>query len=250
MSLSSKIDQIHLHMRCNRWLSYFSIFLRLILAFGFITSGIVKLVGERFAAGLSANHPMGQYLEALHHTGYYYTFIGIFQVVAAILLLIPRTVALGALLYFPIILNIFVLSYALRFEGSSLTSPLMVLACLFLIGWNYDKIKYILPFDHGANENPTPIPKPFDRRFPIKFFLSAAALIAGVILYVVFGFGIAPRNSPKDCASQFSGTNRTKAGEAFCDCIHKDGLPLDTCLAKYYMAPDDLPSKNQRKKTR
>src|SRR5215207_3889092 len=69
---------------------------------------------------------MGHYLEALHHTGFYYTFIGVVQILAAILLLVPRTVILGALLYFPLILNICVLSYAVRFEGSILTSPLML----------------------------------------------------------------------------------------------------------------------------
>ena len=118
MSISSKLDQLHLEITGNKWLHYFAIFLRLALAFGFITSGIVKIMGERFASGLSVNHPMGHYLEALHHTGFYYTFIGVMQVIAAILLLVPRTVALGALLYFPVILNICVLSYAVRFEGS------------------------------------------------------------------------------------------------------------------------------------
>ncbi len=68
---------------------------------------MVKILGERFASGLSANHPMGHYLEALHLTGYYYTFIGIVQVTAALMLLIPRTATLGAFLYFPIILNIY-----------------------------------------------------------------------------------------------------------------------------------------------
>ncbi|MDC6403925.1 MULTISPECIES: hypothetical protein [Maribacter] len=96
-------------------------------------AGWVKIIGERFASGLSIIHPMGAYLEALHHTGYYYTFIGVTQILAAILLLIPRTMTLGALLYFPIIVNIWILSYAVRFEGSYVTAPLMVWACLFLI---------------------------------------------------------------------------------------------------------------------
>ena len=108
---------------------------------------MVKIVGERFASGLSINHPMGAYLEALHYTGYYYTFIGIAQVMAAVLLLIPRTVTLGALLYFPIIVNIWLLSFALRFEGSFVTSPLIVLADLYIIFWNYYMVIYIFPFN-------------------------------------------------------------------------------------------------------
>ena len=38
---------------------------------------------------------MGHYLEALHHTGYFYTFIGYAQILAAVLILIPRTVVIG-----------------------------------------------------------------------------------------------------------------------------------------------------------
>ena len=239
MSISSKLDQLHLEITENKWLHYFAIFLRLALAFGFLTSGMVKIMGERFASGLSVNHPMGHYLEALHHTGFYYTFIGVMQVIAAILLLVPRTVALGALLYFPVILNICILSYAVRFEGSILTSPLMVLGCLFLIFWNYDKIKYILPFDHAIVPNAIPKQKKLNNKFPTKFFLSVIATVLAIILFIRFGFDIMPRNSFKDCNSEFVGTNRTKAGATFCDCIHKQGQPLDSCLKEYNKAPDD-----------
>ena len=117
MNKVTKFDRYYLHIKQNRWYWYFSIFCRLILAFAFIAAGVVKVLDERFASGLSEVHPMGAYLTALYKTGYYYTFIGISQILAAILLLIPRTVVLGALLYFPIILNICILSLALRFEG-------------------------------------------------------------------------------------------------------------------------------------
>src|SRR6476661_3084956 len=110
MNIASTLDRLHSQAKQNRWLWLFSIFNRFALAAGFIPSGIVKIIGERFASGVSANHPMGHYMEALHTTGYYYTFIGIVQVTAAILLLIPRTVTLGTFLYFPIILNICILT--------------------------------------------------------------------------------------------------------------------------------------------
>ena len=146
MSISSTLDRVHFQVKQKRWLRYFAVFNRIALAAGFLPAGVVKIVGERFASGLSVKHPMGNYLEALHRTGYYYTFIGVLQVTAAILLLIPRTATLGALIYFPIILNICILSFAVRFEGSLLSSPLMVLANLYLLCWDYDKLKFILPF--------------------------------------------------------------------------------------------------------
>ena len=48
---------------------------------------------------------------------------------------------LGAMVYFPIILNICVLSFAVRFDGSLFTAPLMVLACLYLFFWDAHKLK-------------------------------------------------------------------------------------------------------------
>jgi uncharacterized membrane protein YphA (DoxX/SURF4 family) len=239
MSISSKLDQLHADARANKWLQYFSIFLRLSLAIGFLAGGITKIMGERFASGLSVNHPMGQYLEALHHTGYYYTFIGWVQILAAILLLMRRTVLIGALLYFPVILNICILSYALRFEGSIVSSPLMALGCLFLICWNYDKVKYLLPF----NQEPVPAiitnQTKFTYKFPVKFFSGVVATVVAIVLFISFGFDVMPRNSSKDCSTQFVNTNRTKAGAAFCNCIHNLGQPLDSCLKQYKEAPDD-----------
>lgn len=239
MSISYKLDRLHLQAKSNRWMNYFSIFLRVALAFGFITSGMVKIMGERFAAGLSTNHPMGQYLEALHNTGFYYTSIGIIQVLAAILLLIPRTVTLGAFLYFPIIFNIFMLSYAVRFEGSSLTSPLMVLACLYLILWNYDKIKYILPLNHGASAPIVPVAKTLSNKFPTTFFMGVILTLVAIGLFLNYGWQIVPRNNSKDCNAEFVGTNRTKAGAVFCDCIHKKGIPLPQSIKIYEAAADD-----------
>lgn len=76
MSLTRRLDNFHNRIRGNKWAWMFAIFCRVALAAGFIPSGMVKIMGERFTA-LSDLHPMGSYLEALHHTGYYYTFIGI-----------------------------------------------------------------------------------------------------------------------------------------------------------------------------
>ncbi len=95
MSLSTTLHRVHSRAKSQKRLRYFAVFNRVMLALGFIPSGFVKIMGERFT-DLHVNTPMGNYLEALHRTGFYYTFIGVLQVAAAILLLIPRTVLLGA----------------------------------------------------------------------------------------------------------------------------------------------------------
>lgn len=230
LNLIATFEQFYVNIKGNRWYWLFSIFCRLLLAFAFIVAGMVKIVGERFASGLSELHPMGAYLEALHHTGYYYTFIGVAQVLAAILLLIPRTVAMGALLYFPIIVNIWILSYAVRFDGSFVTSPLMVLANLFLLVWSYDRLRYLLPLKHYSDLGIVQKPKKYSTKFPFLFFSIVAIIVALTISFAHFGHDVMPRNSLKDCEKQFENTSNEAAGCAFCECIHIEGKPLDDCL--------------------
>ncbi|HEX9980940.1 MAG TPA: DoxX family protein [Flavobacterium sp.] len=215
-------------------MQYFAVFNRVGLAAGFLPSGFVKIMGDRFTS-LSVNHPMGNYLEALHLTGYYYTFIGIAQVTAAVLLLIPRTATLGALLYFPIILNICILSLAVCFDGSLLSSPLMVLANLYLLCWDYDKLKFIFPFNKPAEI--TAIPKQKSSNgFPVAFFSGVVATVIIVILLITNAYTIKPRNFSAECLNQCENSDNPEACNTFCDCIHAEGQSYDKCLDEYNKA--------------
>ncbi len=213
----------------------FAIFNRVALAAGFISSGMVKILGERFTA-LSVNHPMGNYLEALYHTGYYYTVIGVMQVTAAVLLLFSRTAILGAVIYFPIILNICILSLSVRFEGSFVSSPLMVFANLYLLCWYYHKWKYILPFNRAFIENELPKWKDLSSKFPTRFFAGVVGTVTLVMLIFFFGYDIMPRNTSRDCKEQCEDSANPRACDDFCDCIHKEGQPLEKCLEAYDQA--------------
>lgn len=176
---------------------------------------------------------MGQYLEALHGTGYYYTFIGVIQVIAGILLIIPRTVLLGALLYLPIILNICILSFAVRFDGSFVTAPLMVLANLYILFWHYDRLKFILPFKKVSTLTILEKPEKYSTRFPLLFALGVIAAIGVSILFFVYGYKVMPRNSFSECQKQFQNTQNEAAGIKFCECIHTEGNNLNVCLDEF-----------------
>ncbi len=97
------MEEIYYEAKSDKWFKGFAVFCRIALAASFLLAGYIKIIGERFARGLPSNNPLGHYFDALYLTGYYYTFIGIAQIITAILLLIPRTSLLGALMYFPII---------------------------------------------------------------------------------------------------------------------------------------------------
>ena len=240
MSIASRLDSLHLQARSNKWLWYFAIFCRVALAAGFIPSGMVKILGERFTS-LAVSHPMGNYLEAIYHTGYYYTVIGVLQVTAAILLLIPRTAILGALIYFPIILNICILSLAVRFDGSLFTSPLMVLANLYLLCWYFHKWKFILPFYHANEYQTMPKRKDLKNDFPFKFFSAVSLTFILVVTAVTQGYELLPRNTLSECQSQCADSDNPQACYEFCDAIHVAGQPLDKSLDSYYNAVKKAP---------
>lgn len=234
----NKLEQYYIEVRNNKWYGYFAVFCRLTLAIAWLISGFVKIKGERFAAGLSHNHPLGQYFDALLNTGYYYTFIGVGQVIVAILLLISRTALLGAICSFPIILNICVLTYAVRFEGTRMAT-FMLLANLFLLCWDYNRLKSILPFRQLEVEANSTDVKPKSNKFPFLFFGGVIATLATVVYLNNVMYDIRPGSEPAECWNSCPGNSNPKACEEFCDCIHNKGNPLGKCLEEYEKAKNN-----------
>lgn len=228
MELGSRLDQIHNRARSNKWLGYFAIFCRVVLAAGFIPSGMQKVLGERFTV-LAVNHPMGNFLDAFYQTGYYYTFVGVMQVLAAVLLLIPRTATIGAFIYLPIILNICILSLSVRFDGSQITSPLMTCAVLYLLCWDYHKFRNIFPFNRDRAKTSLPAKDELKSNFPFKFFAGVLAVILLIIFHTRIVYKILPRNSYTDCITQCHEETEQECVD-FCACIHENGNPLRKCL--------------------
>lgn len=232
----NRFEEIYYEAKADEWFKRFAIFCRITLAASFIIAGYVKIVGERFAAGLPSNNPLGHYFDALYLTGYYYTFIGIAQIITAILLLIPRTSLLGALMYFPIIVNICVLTYATRFDGTRIVT-IMVLASLFLLIWDYDRLKHILPFRQPETKPPL-LKNPMGKRLRIIFFGGSFAVLVIIIAGTFYLYEIIPGNSEAECKNQCASSKNSAACQVFCDCIYKQGQPLDSCLATFDKAKD------------
>lgn len=230
----TRIKELYYEAKSDKWVKGFAVFCRIALAASFIPAGFVKIMGERFAAGLPSNNPLGHYLDAFHITGYYYTFVGVAQIIIAILLLIPRTSLLGALMYFPVIVNICVLTYATRFAGTRINT-MMLMASLFLLIWDYDRLKHILPFKQ-PKKDPFVLKKPLGVRLRIMFFGSSIAILAFIIIGTFYLFEIGPGNSEAECRSQCFSSKNPEACESFCDCIYYQGQPLNSCLAAYETA--------------
>lgn len=232
----NKIEELYREARSDKWFQNFAVFCRIALALSFLPSGYVKIMGQRFAEGLAHNNPLGRYFDALLATGYYYTFIGITQVITAILLLIPRTALLGALMYFCMIINISVLTYATRFHGTRIVT-MMVLACLYLLIWDYDRIKHVFAA-RQPDSAPQVIKKPLGKRLRLIFSGAGIAVLAVIIIGTSYLYEIVPGDNEEDARRQCPGSQNPEACEAFCDCIYKQGQPLDSCLAAFDRAKD------------
>lgn len=137
------LDRLHRWARSKPPLYRVAIVSRILLALAFIPTGMVKLLGHRFTS-ISVDNPIGAFFEAMYQTGVYWRFIGLGQVVAGVLLLIPATSTLGAVMFFPIILNVTVITWALQFKGTIYITALMLLANTFLLCWDLHRLRSIL----------------------------------------------------------------------------------------------------------
>ncbi len=130
--------RLHLSIRRSHWLARSALATRILLAAGFIPTGLVKALGQRFTTG-TGETPVGAFFEALYQTGVYWQFLGWAQIVAGVLILVPRTAVLGAASFFAIILNIFVITISMDFAGTPVVTGLMLLATVALLLWDFHR---------------------------------------------------------------------------------------------------------------
>ena len=134
----------------------FIIYTRYLIGFAFVFASIVKIQGKRFTSDSGADHPIDSawhYFETMYASGMYWQFIGMAQLVAGFLLMTQRYSRLGAILFFPIIVNIFVITVSYSFKGTWVITGLMLIANTLLLLWEWGQIKVL--FNLPATNAPT-----------------------------------------------------------------------------------------------
>jgi hypothetical protein len=135
----SSLERLVVSVRDRRPVVWFTWFVRVMLALGFLPSGMIKVLGIPFTK-LPTTDPVGYFFDALLRTGELYPFIGVCQLVAAVLLLVPRTATVGALVYLPIIAGIEVLTLTVPFQGTWVITTLMLLGVIYLLVRDVDRL--------------------------------------------------------------------------------------------------------------
>ncbi|MES2836611.1 MAG: hypothetical protein V4667_03730 [Bacteroidota bacterium] len=138
--------------RQKYWVKIFTIYLRYILGGTFVFASVVKIKGERFTHDFGGDQPINtawHYFETMYQSGFYWQFIGWGQLVAGFLLMTQRLATLGAVMYFPIILNIFIVTVSYGFPGTPIITGLLLVSNIYLLFYDYEKLKPIV--NNNAN---------------------------------------------------------------------------------------------------
>jgi len=156
---------------------------RLLLAVGFIPTGMVKLLGRRFTL-MSPESDIGGFFETLYRSGLYWHFLGLAQVLAGLLVLWDATATLGAVVFFGIMLNVFVITLSYDFHFTPVVTGLMLLATLYLLLWDYDRLRGVFGFATEGDATLAPMP-----RQRLGGALERGAYVAGLVFGLGFFFG-------------------------------------------------------------
>ena len=144
-------DRLHAAARPVRALGWFAWCLRVLLAIAFLPSGLVKVLGMPFTRLDPQTSDVGRLFSVLQHDfGGLYPFIGACQLAAAVLLLVPRTTLVGALVHLPITAGIVVITTTMGFRGTWLIAWLMLLGVVYLVCWDWHRVRALVDPDLAA----------------------------------------------------------------------------------------------------
>jgi hypothetical protein len=123
------------------------IYLRYLVGGAFLFASFIKIKGLRFTTNSGALEPIQSnwhFFETLYQSGMYWQFLGWGQLIAGGLLMTQRFAFLGALVFLPILTNVFVITISYNFGNTPIITGLMLLSNLFLLVWDWNKTRVLI----------------------------------------------------------------------------------------------------------
>ena len=165
-------------LKSLRVVQLFTIYLRYLVGSAFVFASVPKILGERFTQ-IPVSNPVGFYFEAMYQTGFYWNFLGWGQMIAAVMLMTHRFAALGAVAFYPIIINVWLVTWSVGFKGTPVVTFLMFMANTYLLVWEYRRLVPLLQHESRLQLPPSDFDDSFMRK-PVWIWLGAF-LIACVL---------------------------------------------------------------------
>lgn len=144
------------------WLQLAVIYMRYLIGGAFVFASLIKIKGHRFTTAQGAGAPIHSahhFFETMYQSGLYWQFLGLAQLVAGLLLMTQRYALLGALLFLPIIANIYVITISYDFGYTSVITGAMLVATVGLLVWDWTSLRVVLNQPALAAPAATPGPR-------------------------------------------------------------------------------------------
>jgi hypothetical protein len=176
--------------KTNVLLQVFTIYLRYLLGGAFVIAAIImgKLSNVPMAIANNSQpigelQPLQQFFRVMNESGLYWNFIGWTQIACGVLMMTQRMAKLGALIFFGIILNIFLITISYGFNGTPVVTGLMLLGAIYLLLWDIGSLQYIA-FTPDENNLPKSVSgKLIDSNYwTVLGFLMLASVATGTLL--------------------------------------------------------------------
>lgn len=151
MRLLATLETLLDRARATRWTNLFVVNLRIFLGFAFVPAGLKKLLYQPFTDPAKTGD-FHEFLHAFYATGYFYQFVGIMQLTAAVLLMSQRFATAGALLALPTFTAVTVFCWSTRAYFTAVMATLMLLGIIGLLIWDVRKWRLLFASDRRATD--------------------------------------------------------------------------------------------------
>jgi hypothetical protein len=126
-----------------RWANLCAINLRILIGFAFLPAALKKLLDQPFTDPANTGR-FHDFLDAFRAAGWFYSFVGVCQLVAALLLFSQRFALLGALVALPIITAITAFCWSTQVYPTATVATLMWLGTVGLVVWDVERLRGVV----------------------------------------------------------------------------------------------------------
>lgn len=196
----------------NKYLvQIFVIYLRYILGASFVFASVIKIMGHRFTSESGEQQPIHSawhFFETLYRSGLYWQFLGWGQAIGGLLLMTQRFATLGVLVFFPLILNVFVITLSYEFGGTLLVTTCMLIGTVFLLIWDWPVLKVLVGLNSSSSHQHDLSNQliwqivglliftfTFAYRFIVPFYYNPIFWLLGCLVIGLVGFVLSRRRS-------------------------------------------------------
>ena len=138
-------------MREHKFWKFITGCIRFWLGLILLSAGVTKMFHGNFIQLIGP--PWMEGVLEKYSLGIYSIFVAYSQIVIGFMLLVKRFATLGALTAIPMFINILMITISLHWQGTPYVVTFFLLCNIYLLVWDYHKIKFLITDDEASLKN-------------------------------------------------------------------------------------------------